>query len=89
VMFLGTSRKSPLHVFGRVGVLLFVAGMAICLYMFGIWIVESALRVRPLLIGGVILLILGIQFVSMGLIAEMVVSTRREEDEHLICRRLP
>jgi glycosyltransferase involved in cell wall biosynthesis len=89
VMFLGTSRKNPLHVFGRMGGLLLAAGLGLCLYMFGIWIHESTLRVRPLLIGGVILVILGIQFISMGLLAEIIVSTHREEEEHLIGRRLP
>ncbi len=89
VMFLGTSRRNPLHVFGRIGGLLLAAGLGLCLYMFGIWIHESALRVRPLLIGGVILVILGIQFISMGLLAEIVVSTHREEEENLVGRRVP
>ncbi len=89
VMFLGSSRRSPLHVFGRIGGILLAVGLALCLYMFGIWIYESALRVRPLLIGGVILLILGIQFISMGLLAEMIVSTHREEEDDLIDRKLP
>jgi glycosyltransferase involved in cell wall biosynthesis len=89
VMFLGTSRRSPLHVFGRIGGLLLVVGLGLCLYMLGIWIHESHLRVRPLLIGGVILVILGIQFISMGLLAEIIVSTHREEEEKLIARRLP
>jgi len=88
VMFLGTSRKNPLHVFGRIGIALLTIGSLICAYMFGVWIVESALRVRPLLIGGVILIILGIQFISLGLIAEMVVSTNRDDEEHMISRKL-
>jgi hypothetical protein len=76
-------------VFGRIGAFLLVVGGAISLYMLGIWIVEQALRVRPLLIAGVILIILGIQFISMGLLAEMVTSTHREDAENLIRRRLP
>jgi glycosyltransferase involved in cell wall biosynthesis len=89
VMFLGTSRRNPLHVFGRIGGGLLAAGLGLCLYMFAIWIHESVLRVRPLLIGGVILVILGIQFISMGLLAEIIVSTHREEEENLIRRSLP
>ncbi len=89
VMFLGRSRRSPLHVFGRIGGFLLTVGLAICIYMLGVWLVESALRVRPLLIGGVILVILGIQFISMGLIAEMVASTHREDEDYAIRRRLP
>lgn len=89
VMFLGSSRRNPLHIFGRIGGLFLAVGLAISLYMLGIWIAESALRVRPLLIGGVILIILGIQFISMGLLAEMIVSTHREKEEYSIRRRLP
>jgi len=89
VMFLGRSRRSPLHVFGRIGGFLLIVGLAVCVYMLGIWLVESALRVRPLLIGGVILVILGIQFISMGLLAEMVASTHREDEDYAIRRRLP
>ncbi len=89
VMFLGTSRRSPLHVFGRLGGLCLAVGGGISLYMLAIWIGERALRVRPLLIGGVILIILGIQFVSLGLLAEMLASTHRDEEEYSIRRRLP
>lgn len=89
VLFLGSSRKSPLHVFGRIGGFCLATGLAITLYMLSIWIIEHALRVRPLLIGGVILVILGIQFISMGLLAEMIVSTHRGEEEYTIGRRLP
>ena len=89
VLFLGSSRKSPLHVFGRIGGFCLVAGLGITLYMLCVWIIEHVLRVRPLLIGGVILVILGIQFISMGLLAEMIVSTHRGEEEYTIGRRLP
>lgn len=88
VMFLGRSRRNPLHVFGRIGVLLFGAGMAINLYMLAVWIKESALRVRPLLILGVILVVMAVQFISMGLLAEMVVSNRQEDEEKMIRRRI-
>ncbi len=40
-------------------------------------------------IAGVILVILGIQFISMGLLAEMLASTHREDAEKSIARRLP
>jgi len=77
VVFLGTSQRNPLHVFGRMGVLFLLGGLLINLYMAGIWLIEGALRVRPMLIFGVILIILGIQFISMGLLAEMIASVHR------------
>jgi len=88
VMFLGRSRRNPLHVFGRIGVILFGAGMLINLYMLAVWSRESALRVRPLLILGVILVVMAVQFISMGLLAEMVVSNRQEDEEKMVRRRI-
>lgn len=88
VTFLGRSRRSPLHVFGRIAAALFSLGMVINLYMLAIWIIERALRVRPLLILGVILVVMAVQFISMGLLAEMMVTPRREDDERMIRRRI-
>jgi len=89
VVFLGSSQRKPLHVFGRIGVLFLAVGAAINLYMAAIWLYEGALRVRPLLIFGVILIILAIQFISMGLLAEMIASTQREREVYPIRCRLP
>jgi glycosyltransferase involved in cell wall biosynthesis len=89
VVFLGSSQRNPLHVFGRIGAAFLAVGLGINLYMAGIWLVEGALRVRPMLIFGVILVILGIQFVSMGLLAEMIASASREGEIYPERRRLP
>ncbi len=88
VMFLSGRHRSPLHLFGRLGVLFLTVGGLINLYMAAIWIVESKLRVRPLLLFGVILVILGIQFISMGLLAEMIAGLERPR-EAPIRRRVP
>ena len=88
VTFLGRSRRSPLHVFGRMALLFFSFGMLINLYMLAIWIIERALRVRPLLILGVILVVMAVQFISMGLLAEMMVRPRREDNERMVRRRI-
>lgn len=80
VMFLSGRHRSPLHVFGRMGVLFLAVGGGLLAYMAAIWVIESRLRVRPLLIFGVILVILGIQFISMGLLAEMIASLKPPRD---------
>jgi glycosyltransferase involved in cell wall biosynthesis len=80
VMFLAGGRRTPLHVFGRWGTALLAAGIGLNIYMLGIWIHEGHLRVRPLLLFGVILVILGFQFISIGLLAALIhapVSRRR------------
>jgi glycosyltransferase involved in cell wall biosynthesis len=89
VMFLGSSQRNPLHVFGRIGALIFFAGVIIDLYMAVIWLQEGALRVRPLLILGTVLLVVGIQFITMGLLAEMIASGQREHTQIPVHWRLP
>ncbi|MBM3287409.1 MAG: glycosyltransferase family 2 protein [Candidatus Eisenbacteria bacterium] len=88
VMFLSGRHRSPLHVFGRLGVLFLAAGILLNFYMAAIWVIESKLRVRPLLLFAVILVILGIQFISMGLLAEMIAAIERPR-EAPIYKRLP
>lgn len=80
VMFLSGRHRSPLHVFGRFGVGFLTVGGAILCYMAGLWIVDQKLRVRPLLLFAVVLVILGIQFISIGLLAEMIAGLRKPQD---------
>ena len=72
VMFLAGTGRTPLHLFGRIGTVCLLAGGALLAYMFGVFVMDGALRVRPLLIFGVILIILGVQFISIGLLAELI-----------------
>ena len=72
VMFLAGGRRTPLHVFGRWGTALLSVGLALNLYFAVVWVVERHLRVRPLLLFAVILVILGIQFISIGLLAALI-----------------
>jgi glycosyltransferase involved in cell wall biosynthesis len=84
VIFLSRQRSSPLHFFGRVGLAFGAVGSAILLYFLGVWLVEHALRIRPLLLFGVALVLVGVQFVSLGLIAELFVATREDPSRYQI-----
>jgi glycosyltransferase involved in cell wall biosynthesis len=76
VLFLTRQQSSPLHFFGRIGLIFGVLGGGISLYFFGVWAVEHALRLRPLLLLGIALILLAIQFISLGLLAELLVAGR-------------
>lgn len=89
VMFLAGGRRTPLHVFGRWGSALLGSGVLINLYMLGVWIAEGRLRVRPLLLFGVILIILGIQFISIGLLAALIHEPRARLRVYPVRRRFP
>jgi len=90
VLFLTRYTRRPLHLFGLVGLVPFGAGMAISLYMTVLWLTgDRPIGDRPLLMLGVLLIIVGIQFLSMGLVAEMLASIlAASEPDYSIRRRL-
>jgi hypothetical protein len=72
--FLNRYMRRPLHLFGGIGLAAIVLG-ALPIPWFAVqWILTGALRVRPLLLFSVGGIILGVQFLSLGLIAELVQS---------------
>ena len=72
LLFLKKYMRSPLHFFGMIGLLLITLGMGILGYFGVIWVIEQALRIRPLLVFGIASVIVGVQFFSIGLIGEMI-----------------
>jgi len=78
VSFLGRYRTRPLHLFGGLGLLLGSLGSGVLLYMVALKLGGEAIGGRPLLVLGVLLVVVGLQFFSLGLIAEMV--TRQHEE---------
>ena len=74
VVFISKYSKRPLHVFGFIGSLLFLVGMVINFYLTYNWFLGVPLSNRPILFLGILLSIIGIQFFSIGFIAELVVS---------------
>lgn len=73
VKFLTTYASRPLHVFGLPGFLSLFAGLLIGLYLLLLKLLENApLGDRPLLLLAVVLVILGLQFISLGLLGEMM-----------------
>ena len=93
VLFITKYSKRPLHVFGFVGILLFISGLIINIILSYEWIVNRYLLDvpysidRPLLFLGILFIIIGIQIFSIGFIAELIVSylSKNEEvDEDII-----
>jgi dolichol-phosphate mannosyltransferase len=78
VSFLGRYGHRPLHLFGGLGLLLGLTGTGILLYLTGVKIAGEAIGKRPLLILGVLLVVVGIQLFSLGLLSEMIISHHEE-----------
>jgi glycosyltransferase involved in cell wall biosynthesis len=70
--FLSTSALKPLHLFGRIGLLCLALGVVIGLWFVLQWILGEPMRVRPLMLFGAGLVLLGIQLILMGLLGEMI-----------------
>ena len=82
VKFLMTFSTRPLHVFGLLGLASFAAGMAINLYLsFQKLVLDLPIGGRPLLLLGVLLLFTGFQFISFGLLGEMLARIYHESQK--------
>jgi len=78
VSFIGRYRYRPLHLFGGLGLVLGAGGLAILVYLTVLKIGGHAIGERPLLTLGVLLVVVGLQFFSLGLISEMITSHHEE-----------
>jgi len=82
VVFLNTYRYRPLHLFGGFGGILLALGFFINFYLTVEWFRGvRPIGDRPLLILGVLLMVIGLQLLTTGLLAELMVSyNQRRED---------
>ncbi|HEU0336716.1 MAG TPA: glycosyltransferase family 2 protein [Gaiellaceae bacterium] len=78
VTFMGRYRHRPLHLFGGLGLLLAVGGVAVLGYLTVVKLLGQAIGHRPLLTLGVLLVVVGIQLVSLGLLSELITSHHEE-----------
>jgi len=68
----------PMHLFGMIGLLLLIIGGAIEGYLLLLKIMGHDIWGKPVMILGFILLVLGMQFITTGIVAEMVMRTYYE-----------
>jgi glycosyltransferase involved in cell wall biosynthesis len=78
VSFMGRYRHRPLHLFGGLGLLLTTIGIGVLIYLSVDKALGHAIGGRPLLTLGVLLVVVGMQFFSLGLISEMITSHHEE-----------
>ncbi|TML43519.1 MAG: glycosyltransferase family 2 protein [Actinobacteria bacterium] len=78
VSFIGRYRHRPLHLFGGLGLVLGLIGFAILIYLTVVKALGHSIGERPLLTLGVLLVVVGLQFFSLGLISEMLTSQHEE-----------
>jgi len=77
VLFLGRYQHRPQHLFGGIGSLLILIGIVVELYLTVDKLVFGhPIGQRPLLLLGALLIIVGVQLLSLGLIGELIANSR-------------
>jgi hypothetical protein len=71
IIFLTRFNRRPLHLFGLFGIFSLALGVLIDSYLTVLWFLGYKIGDRPLLMLGTLLIIIGVQFFSFGLMAEM------------------
>lgn len=80
IFFLSRYLKRPGHFFGFFGILSLSIGFIIGLYITYLRITTGGIAFRyPLLFLGILLIILGVQFIMTGLLAEMIIFFQKKE----------
>lgn len=83
VMFTTRFMKRPLHFFGLFGTAFSLTGFVMNMYLTIEWAMGlTSLSNRPLALLGIALIIVGVQFFSMGLIGEMIVKNNYHKNSN-------
>ena len=79
VRFLLSYSTRPIHIFGGLGLISFVAGISLGGYLSYVkFVLGEKIGDRPLLLLAILLMVMGVQLISMGLLGELVVRTYYE-----------
>lgn len=73
--------SKPMHLFGGIGILLTLAGIGINLYLFTLKVMGEDIWGKPLLILGLITFFSGLQFLTTGIIVEILMRVYYEGQE--------
>lgn len=81
MLFFKKYMQKPMHLFGNAGVLLFGIGALINLYLVGLKLMGQDIWGKPLLILGLMLVLAGIQLITIGIVVEIQMRTYFESQD--------
>jgi dolichol-phosphate mannosyltransferase len=87
VKFLTTYDRRPFHLVGAAGIFLVLLGAGLLSWMFVLLLSGDGVGDRPAFMAGVTCVVVGVQLICVGLIAELIVHLdmqRRLEDQRMI-----
>jgi len=75
--------KKPLHFFGPIGLINIIIGVLISLHLTILWFMGETIGTRPLLLLGILLIIFGIQTLSIGLLGDLIISQNNDKSYNI------
>lgn len=86
ILMLSRFRTRPLHFIGLPGLAILSTGAITCIYLAILWSIgDGPIGDRPLLLFGILCFFVGVQLITVGLLAELLVATSiREKDKYVV-----
>lgn len=81
MLFFKRYMQKPMHLFGNTGIFMIGLGVLINLYLLIVKLLGNDIWGRPLLILGMLLLFLGVQFITIGIVVEIQMRTYFESQQ--------
>ena len=89
IIFITQYSWRPLHLFGGIGILSGFLGFCALLYLTVLWFLgQGPIGTRPLFLGGVMLIVVGVQLLSVGLIGELFLKLNSRSEPPYNLKRL-
>lgn len=81
MVFMKKYMQRPMHLFGTVGIVSFIAGLIMNFYLIGLKILGQDIWGKPLLLAAVLLTLGGIQLITLGILSEQLMRTYYESQQ--------
>ena len=73
ILFFQKYLQKPMHLFGGLGLLMMIPGIAIFVYLLVLKLMQQDIWGKPILILGVVLILMGFLFIMLGIMCEILV----------------
>jgi glycosyltransferase involved in cell wall biosynthesis len=85
ILFLSKYTQSPMYFFGKIGLFTFLAGLGIEIYVLYLKysLGDPFAKHMALLMLGILIIVIGIQFVSIGLVGEMIANSNQDKESRV------
>ena len=85
ILFLNRYTQQPLHLFGMIGIIFSTVGFGVEVYVLYLkyGLMEAFQKHIALLVFGVMMIVIGIQFISMGLLGEMIARSQQSKEDRV------